>query len=308
MTDPTTTTSTNSFKTSQFTIDPHRQIKQLSESQQERLLQYFEDQFLNVQRRFVSRLNPPNGYKDIKELLSDVDKIVNVIWYSIVSSEPKRESEATDTDKEVKDSDGDIDLEVDNDDDDEEENDNGNNNDYDENSNQKQPETKLDDGPPIVLFGQTHHLLTLADRLITYSEATAPNQQTNNDLHTNDFVDSNGFGSGNTNANSNDNDEANTNSDSGGFSAKPAPKQTLQLLDKLDTIFQILLQRNLLTRTETVRLESIAERSRVEFVNIFENVDVYSDEEEGDGDNNEDGDDYQFEIGKLYEKTLSCII
>lgn len=46
----------NSFN-DQLHISNNRQTKQLSETQQERLLQYFEDQLLNIQRRFVSRLN-----------------------------------------------------------------------------------------------------------------------------------------------------------------------------------------------------------------------------------------------------------
>lgn len=202
----------NSFN-DQLHISNNRQTKQLSETQQERLLQYFEDQLLNIQRRFVSRLNPPNGYKDIHELLYDVDKLINVIWYSVVSSEPKNSPKIQ----------------------------------------------SIQHDHPIILFGQTHHLLTIADSMTTYIESTSPSQQIHEDPN--------------------------------GYSTEPAPKETIDVLNKLDSIFQLLISRDLLTRTEIIRLESIAERSRVEIVKVFEDV-----------------DEYHGEIGKIYEKTLSCIV
>lgn len=111
-------------------IDSNRKITKLTDAQQTKLLQYFENQTMHIQRRFISRLSPPDGYNNMKELLSDLSKLINVIWYSVISSEPSEPSEP---------SDGEL-------------------------------ISAVETTHPIVLFGQSHHLLTLANNLIEYIE------------------------------------------------------------------------------------------------------------------------------------------
>lgn len=188
-------------------IDSNRKITKLTDAQQTKLLQYFENQTMHIQRRFISRLSPPDGYNNMKELLSDLSKLINVIWYSVISSEPSEPSEP---------SDGEL-------------------------------ISAVETTHPIVLFGQSHHLLTLANNLIEYIE---------------------------------------------GYSSEPAPSETFGVLKQLNDIFyQLITQENLLTRTEVIRFESIAERTRISVAQAFENIQGFNDE-----------------IGNVYEKALDCII
>lgn len=111
-------------------VDPQRTVRSLSEKQQDNVLQYFEDQTLHIQRRFVSRLSPPNGYENMAELIHDLNKLIGVIWYSIVSSEPKNDNSP---------------------------------------SPQPEPSGEVQK-KSMKLFGQNHHLLAIADNVIDYIE------------------------------------------------------------------------------------------------------------------------------------------
>ncbi|VVT48400.1 uncharacterized protein SAPINGB_P001760 [Magnusiomyces paraingens] len=185
----------------EFFVNSHRKVRTLTEKQQINLLQYFEDQTLHIQRRFVSRLSPPNGYATISELIFDLNKLIGVIWYSIVSSEPGDESNV---------------LSI-----------------------------VIEETSQLKLFGQTSHLLTISDNLIDYIE---------------------------------------------GFIHELDPEKILETILKLDKIFCNLLDSEALTRTEIVRLESIAERTRIAVALAFENI-----------------TGYETEIGEVYENVLNRI-
>lgn len=206
-------TSTNN-KTLDFSLNSNRTRKLLSETQQTKLLQYFEDQLLHIQRRYVSRLSPPSGYKNFDELIKDINKLVDVIWYSILSSEPKSIHDVP----------------------------------YLENLSSTSSTSTTVKYQSISLFGQTHHLLAIADQLVDYIE---------------------------------------------GYSKQPAPQSTINIINKLDNIFKAILDQDnnsIFTETEKIRLESIAERTRIAVALAFENVDGYEDD-----------------VGKVYENVLDRI-
>lgn len=61
--------------------------RRLSEAQTERLRDYFDEQLLLINRKFLQRVNieaPPGAsYKTLPDLLDDVTKTLDLIWYSI---------------------------------------------------------------------------------------------------------------------------------------------------------------------------------------------------------------------------------
>lgn len=236
------------------------QVSILSERQQTKLLQFFEDQTLNIQRRYVSRLSPPNGYKNMGELLKDMNKLIDIIWYSIMRSKPLDENNADEIMEEA---------------------------------------AAAEDGSSsshIQMFGQIHHLLSIADNLNDYIEGYGKNLDPEATLKTLKKLD-NLFSfllggkieqQKNTMELSqeaieeeeeekiNIKDEDGDEDLEGGF-VKEERKQVVELPNRL-------------TRTEMVRLESIAERARVKMSLACEGMDEY---EEG--------------VSKVYEKLLEKI-
>ena len=184
----------------------------LSDRQQERLIIYLDDQLLQIKRQFVQRLTPPKGYMNLRDLLTDLNKVIDIIWYSITSTQPSQldQQEASDSD-------------------------------FTSGSNK------------ITLFGQSHYLLAIADSLVDYLEGFAAVQK---------FED---------------------------------PEPTIRIFQKLDKIFARLLdepeqKHRGLSRTEKVRLESIAERTRISVITVFEHI-------EG----------YELEVVNVYEQVLDRI-
>lgn len=169
--------------------------KAISERQQERFVTYLEEHLMQIQRKFVQRITPPKGYNNLAELLVDLNRIIDIIWYSITSSEPASKDSSHN------------------------------------NVVQKPQETKA-----IKMYGQVQYLLSISDSLIDYIEGYAG-----------DFKE---------------------------------PEATIRTFQKLDKIFDFLLDqpsnRAEFSNTERVRLESIAERSRVAVLNVFEGVEGYN--------------------------------
>lgn len=60
----------------------------LTEPQQRRLLNYLDDELLKIQHGYVLRQSPGQGYDTLTALLVDLDKVIDVIWYSISASQP----------------------------------------------------------------------------------------------------------------------------------------------------------------------------------------------------------------------------
>ncbi|CAN6637358.1 hypothetical protein TRVA0_016S01376 [Trichomonascus vanleenenianus] len=67
---------------------PHPTLP-LSERQQEKFRQYLDDKLLEVSRKYFRRLTqdaePGSYYPHIGPLIADLDKLVDVVWYSITS-------------------------------------------------------------------------------------------------------------------------------------------------------------------------------------------------------------------------------
>lgn len=61
----------------------------LGDRQQERLIGFINDQLRQIRRRFAERqLNLSRGYTNLQELLVDLNKVVDILWYSFTSSQP----------------------------------------------------------------------------------------------------------------------------------------------------------------------------------------------------------------------------
>lgn len=188
---------------------PKRKV--LSERQQERLLEYFDSEVMRIRRKYVQRFTDPDdivatptsetnhnnnraggddqpvkkGYESLAELFEDIVKVIDVIWYSITSSEPSKSSVAT-----------------------------------------------PDRANTFVLFGQQHALLTVAAALPDYLSS---------------FISTDAF------------------------NPETDAVAVIRTFQKMDQVFSTLIDApGGLTRTENVRLESIAEVSRVEVVKAFE--------------------------------------
>lgn len=107
---------------------------------------------------------------------------------------------------------------------------------------------------------------------------------------------------------------------------RPSPRATFRLLGKLDLAFVSLLQgrdvetgeplpgfekRRGMSQTETVRLKSIVDHTRVCVVEVIGNSDMVEDEDDLDIENEMDIDNEEFDAGheigiaKVYEKTIS---
>lgn len=56
--------------------------------QSERLLGFSNDQFRQIKSRFTQRYSPPRGYMSLHELLIDLNKVIDILWYSFTSSQP----------------------------------------------------------------------------------------------------------------------------------------------------------------------------------------------------------------------------
>lgn len=165
---------------------PSQHYSGLSEAQQQKFKDYLDDQLLSITRRFVKRAAEDGGsYESLDPLLEDLNKLIDVVWYSI-SGQDDRD-----------------------------------------------------------LFGQPHYLLRIADELV-------------------DFI--------------------------AGFQNDPRPRETIQILKKLDNIFARMIDQDgvpKLRQTEAVRLDSIAERTRIVVTNAFEGIQGYDEE-----------------ISKVYEEVL----
>lgn len=228
------------------------QVSVLSERQQTKLLQFFEDQRLNIQRRYVSRLSPPNGYENMGQLLSEMNKLIDIIWYSIMRSKPLDENTEDEVMEEAAAAAAASGTE-----------------------NEKE-------GLHIQMFGQIHHLLGIADNLNDYIEGYGKNLDPEATLKTLKKLD-NLFSfllGGKTESKRivevTQEEEENVDEDmEGGFVKEKPPVAELP---------------NRLTRTEMVRLESIAERARVIMSLACEGMDEY-----------EDG------VSRVYEKLLDKI-
>lgn len=65
--------------------------RDLSESQQERLKEYLDEQLMHINRKFIKRHNDEDvnveKYLSLKELLIDFNRTLDVLWYSIASTE-----------------------------------------------------------------------------------------------------------------------------------------------------------------------------------------------------------------------------
>lgn len=59
--------------------------RRLTEAQAEKLRRYLEDQVLEINRNYIQRLNG-GGYTDISMLITALNGIVDIIWYSITST------------------------------------------------------------------------------------------------------------------------------------------------------------------------------------------------------------------------------
>lgn len=61
--------------------------RRLSDAQNERLREYIEQELLSINRRYLRRINPDSEpgtrYDTIPELLQDLNKIIDLIWYSL---------------------------------------------------------------------------------------------------------------------------------------------------------------------------------------------------------------------------------
>lgn len=169
--------------------------KAISERQQERFVTYLEEHLMQIQRKFVQRITPPKGYNNLAELLVDLNRIIDIIWYSITSSEPVSKD-----------------------------------------SSHNHVGHEPQQSKTIKMYGQVQYLLSISDRLIDYIQGYAE-----------DFKE---------------------------------PEATIRTFQKLDKIFDFLLDqpsnRAEFSNTERVRLESIAERSRVAVMNVFEGVEGYN--------------------------------
>ena len=101
----------------------------------------------------------------------------------------------------------------------------------------------------------------------------------------------------------------------------PSPRATFRLLGKLDLAFASLLQGKhvetgeplpgfekgrRMSQTETVRLKSVVDHTRVCVTEVISNCEMGEDEDEFDIENEMDTDNEEFEgIAKVYEKTIS---
>lgn len=205
--------------------DPGNLRKQLlSERQQERLLSYLDEEIMRVRRKYVQRFSDTDtdtatptpepattkqGYENLTDLLADISQVIDVIWYSITSSEPLPNAPTNST------------------------------------------PTTAAPSTTFKLFGQQHALLTIAAALPEYLSS---------------FI------------------------VTSAFSPDPDAVSILRMFQKLDQIFARLIDTpGGLTRTERVRLESIAELSRVEVVSAFEKSEI---------------DGFRHEIMSVYEQVL----
>lgn len=78
------TNSTSSARSGSFSATKHM----LTEPQQRRLLNYLDDELLKIQHGYVLRQSPGQGYDTLTALLKDLNKVLDVIWYSISASQP----------------------------------------------------------------------------------------------------------------------------------------------------------------------------------------------------------------------------
>lgn len=165
---------------------PSQHYSGLSELQQQKFKDYLDNELLSITRRFVKRAAEAEGsYKTLGPLLQDLNKLIDVVWYSISGKDDKD------------------------------------------------------------LFGQPYYLLRIADELV-------------------DFI--------------------------AGFQHDPRPRETIQILKKLDNIFARMIDHDgvpKLRQTEAVRLDSIAERTRIVVTKAFEGI-----------------HDYDEEASKVYEEVL----
>lgn len=60
----------------------------MDDRQQDRLLSFIKDQLRQIQRRFAQRYMPPQGYMTLGDLLVDLNKVIDILWYSFSSSQP----------------------------------------------------------------------------------------------------------------------------------------------------------------------------------------------------------------------------
>lgn len=148
----------------------------VGEAQQERLRTYLDEELMRITRKYIHRLSEDatNKYGSFAELIADLDRIVELIWYSI----------------------------------------------------------KATIGPNgrALSFGFSQYLIRIADELV-------------------DFIE--------------------------GYASEPCPQETIRILQKLGMMLANLIDTKVLNRTETIRLESIAERTRIEVTKAFQGIHGY---------------------------------
>lgn len=64
----------------------------------------------------------------------------------------------------------------------------------------------------------------------------------------------------------------------GGYYQDPKPKETIEVLKKMDTIFAKMIDEGKMKQTEAVRLESIAERTRIIVAKVLDGLQNYDNE------------------------------
>lgn len=165
-----------------------RTTRVVGEEQQERLRTYLDDELVKITRKYIHRFNDEttSKYTSFSQLLADLDKVIELIWYSINST--------------------------------------------------------VDSNGKKLSFAYSQYLIRIADDLV-------------------DFIE--------------------------GYASEPSPQETIRILQKLDSMLSELIDNKVLFRTETIRLESIAERTRVEITKAFQSV-----------------QGYKHELGKVYEGVL----
>ncbi|ANB13339.1 TFIIH complex subunit TFB6 [Sugiyamaella lignohabitans] len=59
----------------------------LSEAQQLKFRTYLDEELMRINGKYIHRLNEPSrGYASLKELIDDLEKVVDLVWYSITTT------------------------------------------------------------------------------------------------------------------------------------------------------------------------------------------------------------------------------
>jgi hypothetical protein len=61
--------------------------RKLSETQQDRFRDYLDEEIMRITRKYIQRLNNPvQGYRSFADMLHDINKLVDLLWYSVTST------------------------------------------------------------------------------------------------------------------------------------------------------------------------------------------------------------------------------